>query len=220
MYIRNFLTLLRRYTTSSVLNIVGMAVAFAAVYLIAVQVNFDLSYNRVIKNSERIYRLEYPSWSMDGTWWCGWNRMIPDQLCAVCPEIETAGSIDMISNSTYQDEYSIKRNSTIENFTIRVAGAELEGLAVFPFEFVEGGIDDEFKTYYGMIISESIAKRYNLKVGDRINYGRGAVNQAQRTISGIYRDFPQPSTMAMSQGYILMPEAELENETEIGRAHV
>ena len=44
MYIRNFLTLLRRYTTSSVLNIVGMAVAFAAVYLIAVQVKFDLSY--------------------------------------------------------------------------------------------------------------------------------------------------------------------------------
>ena len=151
---------------------------------------------------------------MDGTWWCGWNRMIPDQLCAVCPEIETAGSIDMISNSTYQDEYSIKRNSTIENFTIKVAGAELEGLAVFPFEFVDGGIDDEFKTYYGMIISESIAKRYNLKVGDRINYGRGAVNQAQRTISGIYRDFPKPSTMAMSQGYILMPEAELENETD------
>ena len=207
MYIRNFLTLLRRYTTSSVLNIVGMAVAFAAVYLIAVQVTFDLSYNRVIKNSERIYRLEYPSWSMDGTWWCGWNRMIPDQLCAVCPEIETAGSIDMISNPTYQDEYSIKRNSTVDNFTIKVAGAELEGLAVFPFEFIEGGIDDEFKTYYGMIISESIAKRYNLKVGDRINYGRGAVNQAQRTISGIYRDFPKPSTMAMGEGYILMPEA-------------
>ena len=208
MYIRNFLTLLRRYTTSSVLNIVGMAVAFAAVYLIAVQVTFDLSYNRVIKNSERIYRLEYPSWSSDGTWDCTWNRQLPDEISAACPEIETAGSIDMVFNSQYQDEYSVKRNSTIENFTIKVAGAELEGLAVFPFEFVEGGIDDEFKTYYGMIISESVAKRCNLKVGDRINYGRGAVNQAQRTISGIYRDFPKPSTMAMSEGYILMPEAE------------
>ena len=214
MYIRNFLTLLRRYTTSSVLNIVGMAVAFAAIYLIAVQVNFDLSYNRVIKNSERIYRLEYPSWSGDGTWGCYWNRQIPDELSAACPEIESAGSIDMISNSSYQDEYSIKRNSTIENFTIKVAGAELEGLSVFPFEFVEGGIDDEFKTYYGMIISESIAKRYNLKVGDRINYGRGAVNQAQRTISGIYRDFPKPSTMAVSEGYILMPEAGPEDATQ------
>ncbi|MBR6630852.1 MAG: ABC transporter permease, partial [Alistipes sp.] len=206
MYIRNFLTLLRRYTTSSVLNIAGMAVAFAAVYLIAVQVKFDLSYNRVIKNSERIYRLEYPSWSGDGTWACNWNRQLPDEISATCPEIVTAGSIDMVFNSQYQDEYSIRRNSTIENFTIKVGGAELGALAVFPFEFVEGGIDDEFKAYYGMIISETVAKRYNLKVGDRINYGRGAVNQAQRTISGIYRDFPKPSTMAMSQGYILMPE--------------
>ena len=206
MYIRNFLTLLRRYTTSSVLNIVGMAVAFAAVYLIAVQVKFDLSYNRVIPNSERIYRLEYPSWSGDGTWDCNWNRQLPDEISATCPEIVTAGSIDMVFNSQYQDEYSIRRNSTIENFTIKIGGAELEALAVFPFEFVEGGIDDEFKTYYGMIISETVAKRYNLKVGDRINYGRGTVNAAQRTISGIYRDFPKPSTMAMSQGYILMPE--------------
>ena len=207
MYIRNFLTLLRRYTTSSVLNIVGMAVAFAAVYLIAVQVKFDLSYNRVIKNSERIYRLEYPSWSGDGTWACNWNRQLPDEISAACPEIVTAGSIDMVFNSQYQDEYSVKRNSTIENFTIKIAGAELEALAVFPFEFIEGGIDDEFKTYYGMIISETVANRYNLKVGDRINYGRGAENKAQRTISGIYRDFPKPSTMAMGEGYILMPEA-------------
>ena len=208
MYIRNFLTLLRRYTTSSVLNIVGMAVAFAAVYLIAVQVTFDLSYNRVIKNSERIYRLEYPSWSDDGTWSCTWNRQMPDEISAACPEIVTGGSIDMVFNPTYQDEYSVKRNSTIENFTIKVAGAELEALAVFPFEFIEGGIDDDFKTYYGMIISERVAKRCNLKVGDRINYGRGATNAALRTISGIYRDFPKPSTMAMSEGYILMPEAE------------
>ncbi len=206
MYIRNFLTLLRRYTTSSVLNIVGMAVAFAAVYLIAVQVKFDLSYNRVIKNSERIYRLEYPSWSGDGTWDCNWNRQLPDEICAACPEIVTAGSMDMVFNAQYQDEYSVKRNSTIENFTIKIAGAELEALAVFPFEFIEGGIDDEFKTYYGMIISETVANRYNLKVGDRINYGRGAENKAQRTISGIYRDFPKPSTMAMGEGYILMPE--------------
>ena len=207
MYIRNFLTLLRRYTTSSVLNIVGMAVAFAAVYLIAVQVKFDLSYNRVIKNSERIYRLEYPSWSSDGTWDCNWNRQLPDEISAACPEIVTAGSMDMVFNSQYQDEYSVKRNSTIENFTIKIAGAELEALAVFPFEFIEGGIDDDFKTYYGMIISETVANRYNLKVGDRINYGRGAENKAQRTISGIYRDFPKPSTMAMGEGYILMPEA-------------
>ena len=219
MYIRNFLTLLRRYTTSSVLNIVGMAVAFAAVYLIAVQVTFDLSYNRVIKNSERIYRLDHPSWSEEGHWVYFWNRRIPTEMCAACPEVEASGAIDMTGsygNSQYQNEYSIKRNSTIENFTIGVGGTELSGLDVFPFEFIAGGIDDEFKANYGMIISESVAKRCNLNVGDRINYGRGATNQAQRIISGIYRDFPKPSTMAHSEAYVIMSEYGPEDEPNWG----
>ena len=216
MYIRNFLTLLRRYTTSSVLNIVGMAVAFAAVYLIAVQVKFDLSYNRVIKNSERIYRLEHPSWSEDGTWTYSWNRRIPTEMCDVCPEIESAGAIYVLGNPQYQDEYSVKRNSSIENFTISIGSAELSALAVFPFEFIAGGIDEEFKANQGMIISETIAKRCNLNVGDRINYGRGAISQAQRVISGVYKDFPKPSTISNSEGYIIMPEAKPEDEPNWG----
>ena len=219
MYIRNFLTLLRRYTTSSVLNIVGMAVAFAAVYLIAVQVTIDLSYNRVIKNSERIYRLDHPSWSEEGHWVYFWNRRIPAEMCAVCPEVEASGAIDVALGgygSQYQDEYSIKRNSTIENFRINVGGAELSGLDVFSFEFIAGGVDDEFKANQGMIISETIAKRYNLNVGDRINYGRGATNPAQRIISGIYKDFPKPSTMSYSEGYVIMSEYGPEDEPNWG----
>ena len=216
MYIRNFITLLRRYTTSSVLNIVGMAVAFAAVYLIAVQVKFDLSYNRVIKNSERIYRLEHPSWSEDGTWTYSWNRRIPTEMCDVCPEIESAGAIYVLGNPQYQDEYSVKRNSSIENFTISIGSAELSALAVFPFEFIAGGIDEEFKANQGMIISETIAKRCNLNVGDRINYGRGAISQTQRVISGVYKDFPKPSTISNSEGYIIMPEAKPEDEPNWG----
>ena len=222
MYIRNFLTLLRRYTTSSVLNIVGMAVAFAAVYLIAVQVKFDLSYNRVVKNSERIYRLDHPSWSDDGQWVFFWNRRIPTEMCAVCPEVEASGAITMTGsygNPQYQNEYSVKRNSTIENFTIGVGGAELGGLAVFPFEFIAGGIDEEFKANMGMIISESVAKRCNLKVGDLINNGRGAVNQAQRIISGIYKDFPKPSTIGHSEAYVIMPDAKPEDEHNWGQSY-
>ena len=222
MYIRNFLTLLRRYTTSSVLNIVGMAVAFAAVYLIAVQVKFDLSYNRVIKNSERIYRLEHPSWSEEGRWEWYWNRRIPTEMCAACPEVEASGAIDMTGsygNSQYQNEYSIKRNSTIENFTIGVCGTELSGLAVFPFEFIAGGIDEEFKAFQGMIISESVAKRCNLSVGDRINSGRGAVSQKQLVISGIYKAFPKPSTIAHSEAYMIMPEYGPEDEHNWGNSY-
>ena len=214
MYIRNFLTLLRRYNTSSVLTIVGMAVAFAAVYLIAVQVNFDLSYNRVIKNSERIYRLEYPGWDNEmNRWDIWWNRQYPDKLAAICPEVEAAGSIGVMPHSKYQDEYSIKRNATIENFTISVAGAEPEGLAVFPFEMLAGRLED-LKTEDDLIISESTAKRFNLSVGDGLYYGRGAQNGAIRTVVAIYKDFPKPSSLSMPMGYVLLEPQEQTSEND------
>ena len=207
MYIRNFLTLLRRYTTSSVLNIVGMAVAFAAVYLIAVQVKFDLSYNRVIKNSERIYRLEYPNESGNGRWDIWWNRQYPDKLVSICPEVEAAGSIGVLAHSKFQDEYSIVRNATVENFTISLAGAEPEGFAVFPFEMIAGRLED-LQTEDQMIISESTAKRFNLSVGDGLHYGRGAMSRSIRTIVAIYKDFPKPSSISMPMGYVLLEPQE------------
>ena len=203
MFWRNFITLLRRYTASSLLNIVGMAIAFAAVYLIAVQVKFDLSYNRVIKNSERIYRLEHPHWFDEGVWDCSWNRQWPDEVSALCPEIEAAGSFHITPYSS-QREYSVKRNSAIENYTIEIATAEPEGLAVFPFEFVAGSLAD-YNTTDDMIISESTAKRCNLKVGDRLHYGRGAESSQMRTIVAIFKDFPQPSSIARTEGWFCMP---------------
>ena len=205
MYIRNFLTLLRRYTTSSVLNIVGMAVAFAAVYLIAVQVNFDLSYNRVIQNSERIYRLEYPNEAGSGRWEHTWNRQYPDNLVTSCPEVESAGSIH-IDVYASQREYSRKRNATIENLTLEIAGAEREGLEVFPFEWIAGGIEDfidvvDNSSASVLVISESAAKRYNLEVGDGLHLGRGASSNGIRTIVGIYKDFPEPSSLSHLDGW-------------------
>ena len=205
MFWRNFITLLRRYTTSSLLNIVGMAIAFAAVYLIAVQVKFDLSYNRVIKNSERIYRLEYPNEAGSGRWEHTWNRQYPDNLVASCPEVEAAGSIH-IDVYTSQREYSRKRNATIENLTLEIAGAEREGLEVFPFEWVAGGIEDfidvvDNSSASVLVISESAAKRYNLEVGDGLHLGRGASSNGIRTIVGIYKDFPEPSSLSHLDGW-------------------
>ena len=50
--------LLRRYTASSILNIIGMALAFASAYIILVQVNFDMSYDRKIPNAENMVHLK------------------------------------------------------------------------------------------------------------------------------------------------------------------
>ena len=42
--LRNFLTTLRRYKASSLLNIVGLTLAFTACYIILVQVRWEMTY--------------------------------------------------------------------------------------------------------------------------------------------------------------------------------
>lgn len=207
MYIKNFITLLRRYSASSTLNIVGMAIGFAAIYLIMVQVKHDLSFNRVIPNSDRIYRMEYPSWQKEGEWFTTWNRSWPDIICDQVPEVEAAGSIWTHGGYQFTREFSISRNATVENFTIEVSSAEKDGLKVFPFEFVEGGLYN-FNNVTEMIISEEVAKKYNLAVGDVLHLGRGAQYPQLRTIVGIYKNFPKPSNIATCEGYVGMQPQE------------
>lgn len=208
MFIRNFITLLRRYTVSSLLNIIGMAVAFAAIYLILVQVKFDFSYNRVLPNSERIYRMEYPSWYKEGE--CGhtWSRSFGDRLCKDIPEIEAAGSCCVWGEPI--GNYSVKRNRTIENYTLELQHAEREGLEVFPFEFIEGNLN-LFITTDAVILSESIARKYNLSVGDILHAGGESDSEQQYTIVGIFKDFPTPSSISMSDGWLCMKPQEQAN---------
>ena len=40
---------------SGILNVLGMAVAFAAFYIILVQVDYDLNFNKGIKDSEKVF---------------------------------------------------------------------------------------------------------------------------------------------------------------------
>ena len=201
MYIKNFITLLKRYTTSSLLNIIGMSVAFAAIYLISVQVRYDLSYDKVIPNSENIYRLESPNRYEEGKWSYHWNRQWPDEMCSGVPEIEASGSIWIYAAGAV--DFSIKRNQTIDNLKIVMSSAEPEGLEVFPFEFVEGGLE-EFRPAKGIIISEEIAKKYNLKVGDFLTVGRGLESGYELNIVGIFKNFPEPSNISACEGWINM----------------
>ena len=210
MYIKNFITLLRRYTTSSVLNVVGMSVAFAAIYLIMVQVRHDISFDRVIPNSERIYRIEWPNHYKEGTWNHYLSRKEPDEWCAGIPEIEAGGTMNtfLYPEDFVCYDHSIKRNNTIDNLRIKLTMAEREGLEVFPFEFVEGGLEN-FVNPNDMIISEEVAAKFDLKVGDALYIGKGAVpDHDTRNIVGVFKKFPEPSNIASCEGWIGMEPQE------------
>ena len=54
--IRNFINVLTRFKVATILNVAGLAVAFAAFIVILIQVNFEWMFDRCHPTSDRIYR--------------------------------------------------------------------------------------------------------------------------------------------------------------------
>ena len=210
MIFRDFFTLLRRYTSSSALNIAGLGIAFASAYLILVQVSYDLSYNRCIEGAGGIYRLEYPSWYNEGRYGLAWNRKTPVTMASEVPEVESIACIRMAG---WSHEISVKRDNTIDNWNMTLSQAEAAAFDVFGIGVVSGSVDN-----FGLgdlALSESAADKYRLQVGDVLHWGKGAEeNAGVVTVKAVYRDQPSPSALAGNDGFIGMVPAEQTSDSE------
>ena len=209
---RDFLILLRRYTASSVLNIIGMALAFASAYIILVQVNFDMSYDRKLPNAENIYRMDKPSLIKEGMWSTLNNRYDPSEVCEHVP-----GIIGVTSMSLYRADiafrFVINRPNGSNTLKAKVAQIERSGLDVFSFTAV-AGLFDQFIGPSTAVVSASYAKQHGLTVGDVLhskttnaNYGLDA--KTPITIVAIYKDFPAPGEFSEYNLFLGMLPKEL-----------
>ncbi|MBO5086789.1 MAG: hypothetical protein J6B65_06080, partial [Paludibacteraceae bacterium] len=80
---------------SKLLNIFGMTAAFAALYIILVQVHYDLTYNRTIPDSERVYLMTLPMFNDDKL-----QSFLPrphaEMLLAEKPNVEVYGVAKLV----------------------------------------------------------------------------------------------------------------------------
>ena len=55
--VRNFTSMFRKFVTASLLNLLGLSLAFASFFVIMTQVNYDLGYNKSFTEHEKLFRL-------------------------------------------------------------------------------------------------------------------------------------------------------------------
>lgn len=53
---RNFSYTFRRFFTASLLNLIGLSIAFASFFVIITQVDYDLNFNKGYKDYENIFQ--------------------------------------------------------------------------------------------------------------------------------------------------------------------
>ena len=81
----------RLFKGSGLLNLLGMTAAFAALYILLVQVYYDLSYNKQIKDVERIYIMATPSWFEQGQYQVNLNRPLQKAILDQAGMVESWG---------------------------------------------------------------------------------------------------------------------------------
>ena len=82
---------------SSVLNVLGLTAAFAALYIILVQVHHDLTYNKALKDSDQIYVLTKKETNQNAysSYLC---RPMGEYVVNASPDIEAGGCGKILGN--------------------------------------------------------------------------------------------------------------------------
>ena len=96
---KTFFKTISKYKISSILNILGLAAAFSALYIILVQVHYDLTFNKNIKDSERICVVFAPGWTGIDSYQANMSRTMANRLFTDCPLIEYYAVGDVVWQS-------------------------------------------------------------------------------------------------------------------------
>jgi len=172
----------------SSIAILGLAVGMAACLLILHYVNFEKSYDRFHKDSDRIYRLRYERTTEEGqkVQFASCCPPAVDVIRGAYPEVETIARIFRYRAVVSRQEQNI-------HFTEeRMYFAEPEFFQIFDIAFIKGDPLDGIRSANNAFISRSTALKY---FGDEDPTGKtfsmdGKVNYA---VAGIFEDVPPNS---------------------------
>lgn len=189
------------------LNIVGMAMAFAALYVIMVQVNFDLGYNKKVKDSDRIYAISMPDWYTPGNWKTTLSRPLCENVINNVSCVECGGTTS-IGKGYYSEKFFLQEDGN-SSFYLNVSQSSLGAFKVFSVEAVEGSIDN-IVPWKDLVISDTKAEKLGLHVGDVIySHNHGATMQ-QYNIAAIYKHFPSNTDLSEIECFVNMGDLNID----------
>ncbi|WP_288737666.1 ABC transporter permease [uncultured Parabacteroides sp.] len=185
--IRNLLGVVRRFKMATLLNVMGLSIAFAAFIILMIQLQYDWGFDRFQKNAERIYRvgLYTPDWG---------NQVVvsppfAEAFVQSSPHIETGALL-----SSWGSQLALKRgNDTNEtSFWCPVNAITPEYASVFDFQMLEGKIESLDNPGY-ILIAQSQAEKF---FGDEPAVGKQlTADKLSFVVGGVYKDFPQNSVI-------------------------
>ena len=179
---------------STVLNIIGLTLAFSVFLILMVQVVYDTRYDLGYPDTDKIVRLEYSDPTSPGVYSVTVSRPIIEQLKGYFPQVEAVACYRDYKNSSGNFKGA---DTDIPGVRVRYAQTDLALPRGFPFEFVEGDTSG-YRAPGTAVISERGARRVfgdQSPVGKDIQFETKDNTGYSWRIVAVYKDFPDNSSM-------------------------
>ncbi|ADQ78331.1 protein of unknown function DUF214 [Paludibacter propionicigenes WB4] len=202
---RNFFFVLKRFKTSSILNILGLSVAFAVFIVCLIQVYYDYNYDRSYNKSANIYQLV--QLYSDNNRGITMTTPMAKEMSEVFPEIKSYCLIRFIRNETFD---VINKTGSKQKFTATVNDATIGLLDVFTPKILAGDPRQALTQKGKAMISENTAHKF---FGNANPIGKTVFfhyDKAPLTIVAVFKDFPKNSSLS-NDIFVYLPDDDPSN---------
>ncbi len=184
---------------SFIINTLGMSVAIAAFYILAVQVHFMFTYNKNLPDHENIYVMHVPRFNGEGRM-TSISRPLAERLISELPEIAAGGEFgpwgpNWRSYSLQAEgEHGSAENGFPRNMSTQLTLVSKPTIEILGYEFIQGSWAATEGDDRHLAISESLAKKFDLQVGDIIQENADGGKRMCEVVA-IFKDAPKNSDL-------------------------
>lgn len=188
-YLKIMLRNMHKYKGYSFINIAGLAVGLACCILIALWIDFELSYDRFHENSDDLYQIITEQTLPNGD-----RLFFPNTPGALAHALKTERP--EIRNVSRSNDWGELMLGTEENrFMEKVRFVDPAFLEMFSFEFIKGNPKTALSQPDSIILTKTIAEKHFSKsdpLGQEILLGENT----SLLVTGVIKEFPANSSLS------------------------
>lgn len=190
-YLKIALRNLSRNKLHTLINVAGLALGIASVFLITIYINYETGYDRYYDQHENLYRI---TWENENPQTRTPHPMA-QALAEDFPEVESAVSLSPLWAAGLTREIFSVRNLEKDLMFDEsgVLAVDTTFFDVFRFPVIRGDAKKALKNVTGILVSESIAKKY---FGDEDPIGKHLAVNSDSTlleVMAVFKDVPAQS---------------------------
>lgn len=188
--LRNFLSVLRRFKMATLLNVLGLSVAFVAFMMIMMQLDYDRNFDSCHKDAASILRIDMVH--EDGESQAVICRPLARGFTESSPHIKAGVIIQPWNDEWF---FSIDQKGEKVSYKEPRLAVSTGLMDVFHFDLIEGD-EQALDGPNGALIPESLARKL---FGDETAIGKLMLSSNPKedpiTVNAVYKDFPRNSSL-------------------------